>query len=183
MAKKSGAKGAAAPKKAAAKVVREIDVSSMTDSQRLRNLMENARGLGRDDMYWKAFERLCDLEGVDEDDPLHREFARTLMAFEQLVTEKDGKRTVASRARQKIRRKGIEPSLEDWALAAEPSEGFALLMDNGLQDLTGEHLVVKYADRFSGKAVEAARARLDSHVPPPAPEPVPHTAAEPVAAG
>ncbi|MEX2642328.1 MAG: hypothetical protein WD270_02665 [Acetobacterales bacterium] len=177
MAKKSGAKSAAAPKKAGAKVVREIDVSSMTDPQRLRNLMQNARGLGREDMYWKAFERLCDLEGEDEDDPLHREFARILMAYEQLVTEKDGKRTAASRTRQKIRRKGVEPSLEDWALAPQPSEGFALLMDHGLESLTGEHLVVKYADRFSGKAVEAAKARLEAHVPPPEPEPAPQAVA------
>jgi hypothetical protein len=57
----------------------------------------------------------------------------------------------------------VEQSREDWALAAQPTEGFRLLMDNGLEELTGEYLVVKYGHRFSVKAVQAAQARLASY--------------------
>ena len=139
---------------------RDIDVTRINDAKSLRTLMSNARRLGRKDVYWKAFGRLCALEGISHSDPLHREFAQTLAAYEELLTQKNARTTRASRTRQKIANKGVVQSLEDWALATKPTEGFALLMDNGLEELTGEHLVVKYADCFSTEAVEAAQARL-----------------------
>ena len=139
---------------------KEIDVSRISDPGKLRNLMDNARRLGREDVYWKAFGRLCELQGIGEADRLHRDFARTLAAYEELLSQKNGRRTSASRTRQKIKNKGVEQSLEDWALAPQATEGFRLLMENGLEELTGEYLVVKYEERFSAKAVEAAKARL-----------------------
>jgi hypothetical protein len=36
-------------------------------------------------------------------------------------------------------------------------------MDNNLEELTGEYLLVKYAERFSAQAVKAAQSRLESH--------------------
>jgi hypothetical protein len=64
---------------------RDIDVSKIHDAEHLRTLMANARRLGREDIYWKAFGRLCGLEGQSETDPLHRDFARTLAAYEELL--------------------------------------------------------------------------------------------------
>jgi hypothetical protein len=125
--------------------------------------MSNARRLGREDVYWKAFGRLCALQGISESDPLHRDFAQTLAAYEELLTQKNGRRTSAARTRQKLANKGIEQSLEDWALATQPTAGFELLMSNGLEHLTGETLVVKYAERFSARAVNAARDRLTKY--------------------
>jgi hypothetical protein len=140
----------------------DIDVTKINDAKGLRTLMANARRLGREDIYWRAFGRLCALEGISESDPLLRDFAQTLAAYEELLTQKNGRTTRASRTRQKLANKGVEQSLDDWALAAQPTEGFRLLMDNGLEELTGEHLVIKYAGRFSTQAVEAAEARLTS---------------------
>lgn len=142
---------------------RDIDVSKINDTDGLRSLMANARRLGREDIYWKAFGRLCTLQGMSESDPLHRDFAGSLAAYEELLAEKNGRKTSASRTRQKVANKGVEQSLEEWALAPQPTDGFLLLMSKGLEELTAEHLVVKYADRFSTKAVEAARARLAHH--------------------
>jgi hypothetical protein len=39
-------------------------------------------------------------------------------------------------------------------------EGFNLLVNSGMPELTGEYLVIKYADHFSQSAVTAAKARL-----------------------
>src|SRR5262249_330941 len=116
----------------------KIDVSKIRDADQIRNLMTNARRLGREDVYWKAFGRLCALEGIDENDPLHRECFQTLAAYEELLTQKNGRTTKASRTRKKISKKGIEQTLEDWAVAPQPTEGFSLLIKNGLQELTGE---------------------------------------------
>jgi hypothetical protein len=100
---------------------------------------------------------------MSETDPLRRDFAATLAAYEELLTDKNGRTTRASRTRQKVARKGVEQSLEDWAIATQPTEGFTLLMDNGLEHLTGEHLVLKYPDRFSVEAVEHAKARIEKY--------------------
>ena len=55
--------------------------------------------------------------------------------------------------------KGVEQCLIDWALGA-PTDGFKLLIEKGLPELTAEYLVVKYEKRFPQRAVEAARRRL-----------------------
>ncbi|MHA1546630.1 MAG: hypothetical protein ACTSUY_09440 [Alphaproteobacteria bacterium] len=134
-------------------------ISQMTDKNGLQNLMENARKLERDDVYWLAFKRKCALEGMNMEDPLEREFYEVLNAYEELLTIKNGRTTKAARTRQKLAKKGIEKCLLDWALGSA-TEGFKLLLDKGLPELTAEHLVVKYRDRFPPEAVKAAEDRL-----------------------
>jgi hypothetical protein len=76
--------------------------------------MDNAQRLGRHDVYWQAFKRLCEIEGASYDDPLHRDFYRVLAAYEELLTQKHGRTTKAARTRQKLASKGVERCLEDW---------------------------------------------------------------------
>ncbi len=57
-------------------------IAQMTDRAGLRNLMDNAKRLGRDDVYWAAFNRFCALEGIVHDDPLTRDFYNVLNAYE-----------------------------------------------------------------------------------------------------
>lgn len=134
-------------------------IAQLTDKTGLRNLMDNARQLDRDDVYWRAFRRLCSLEGMQYDDPLERDFYDVLNAYEELLTLKHGRTTKATRTRQKLVNKGVEQCLIDWALGP-PTDGFKLLIDKGLPELTAEFLVVKYETRFPPPAVEAARKRL-----------------------
>ena len=134
-------------------------IEQMADRGALRNLMGNAKRLERDDIYWLAFKRLCSLEGMAYDDPLERDFYDVLNAYEELLTEKHGRTTKASRTRQKLKNKGVEQCLIDWALG-DPTDGFKLLVEKGLPQLTAEYLVVKHATRFPEAAVEAARDRL-----------------------
>ena len=137
-------------------------IAQMSDKEALRNLMQNARRLDRDDIYWQAFRRLCSLEGMIYDDPLERDFYDVLNAYEELLTLKHGRTTKASRTRQKLANKGVEQCLIDWALGA-PTDGFKLLIEKELPELTAEYLVVKYEKRFPQRAVEAARRRLTDH--------------------
>jgi hypothetical protein len=134
-------------------------IAGMTDQDGLRSLMANARRLGRDDVYWLAFKRLCSLEGMRFDDPLEREFYDVLNAYEELLTEKNGRTTKANRTRQKLKNKGLGQCLIDWAVGPQ-TEGFKLLTGKGLAQLTAEYLLVKYRERFPASAVAAARQRL-----------------------
>ena len=138
-------------------------ISKYTNATDLRNLMANAKRLERDDVWWEAFRRLCELEGMDQTDPLHRDFYEMLAAYEELLTEKNGRTTRASRTRQKLKNRGVVQCLEDWAVSSASTQGFELLIQNGLGELTGEYLVLKYPDSFSDKAITAARIRLAEH--------------------
>src|SRR5256885_4999938 len=50
--------------------------------------------------------RRCDLEKEKHVDPLEREFWSTVAAYEQLLSEKNGRTTRASRTRNKLKRLG-----------------------------------------------------------------------------
>jgi hypothetical protein len=134
-------------------------IEEYTDPTELRQLMANARRLGNEAAYWEAFSRLCLISGKNEPDPLIRDFYTTLTAYEELLSQKNGRKTLANRTRQKLARKGVVRCLEDWAFQ-KTSEGLQLLVSKGLHELTGEYLVVKYASRFSKEAVAAAKSKL-----------------------
>lgn len=144
-------------------------IEDYDDANAVRRLMANAKRLNNDEIWWQAFRHLCRLEGRDWNDPLEREFYGTLAAYEELLTQKNGRRTPASRTRQKLSNKGVVQCLEDWAVMRKPTEGFELLVKNGLSELTGEYLVTKYHSHFSKKAVTAATRRLEEYgiEPPP----------------
>ena len=138
-------------------------VEDYDDPEAVRRLMANAKRLNDDEIWWRAFKHLCRLEGQIWNDPLEREFYETLAAYEQLLTEKNGRKTPASRTRQKLANKGLNQCLEDWAVMSKPTGGFELLVKNGLAELTGEYLVIKYRSQFSEKAIAAAQRRLDEY--------------------
>jgi hypothetical protein len=138
-------------------------VSGYTNPKDLRNLMANAKRLGHEDIWREAFRRLCVLEGLNYDDPLEQDFYAMLTAYEELLTAKNGKRQPAIRTRQKLRNKGVVQCLEDWATNASVTQGFQMLVENGLAELTGEALVMKHSNRFSERAVVSATNRLRQH--------------------
>jgi hypothetical protein len=110
----------------------------------------------------EAFRRLCALDGIDQTDPLHCDFYETLAADEELLTEKNERKTRASRTRQKLKNKGVVQCLEDWAVGSARTEGFELLVENGMVELTGEYLVLKYPAPSSACACRPFRSRLAS---------------------
>jgi hypothetical protein len=134
-------------------------VEEYSDPTELRQIMANAKRLGNDAVYWGAFSRLCLISGRDEPDPLVRDFWTTLTAYEELLSLKNRRKTLANRTRQKLARKGVVQCLEDWAFQPT-SDGLELLVSKGLYHLTGEYLVLKYPERFSTEAVNAAQVKL-----------------------
>jgi hypothetical protein len=135
-------------------------VDSYTDAKQLRILMGNAKRRDADDIYWAAFKRMCEISATGND-PLTRDFNRIIAAYEQLLSEKNGKRTRATRTNEKVKRHGIVKVLQDWASSKYRAYGFTMLVDRGLVDLTGEHLVVEYADQFPEETVENAKRHLE----------------------
>ncbi|MGH6930901.1 MAG: hypothetical protein ACREEE_00550 [Dongiaceae bacterium] len=122
--------------------------------------MVNAKRQGRDDVWREAFRRLCELEGTGHATPLDREFYKMLTAYEELLSEKNGRRTAAARTRQKLKNKGVMRCLEDWSRSPVTTQGFELLVKHGLAELTAEHIVAKHPEFFSVDVVAGAKAKL-----------------------
>jgi hypothetical protein len=141
-----------------------FDISKLKTSAEAQNLMNNARRMGREDAYQAAFARKCELESQahdDPNDPMVKDFWVMIAAYEQLLSEKNEKRTAASRTRQKVARDSVLATVQGWARKHEPTMGFQLLSAAGQWTLTGEYLVIKHAHRFARSDVEAARTRLE----------------------
>jgi hypothetical protein len=102
-------------------------IADYSDPAALRQIMANAKRLGHDKTYWEVFSRLCVISDRGEPDSLVRDFYSTLAAYEELLTEKNGRKTLANRTRQKLQRKGVVQCLEDWA-TQKTSEGLELLV-------------------------------------------------------
>jgi hypothetical protein len=142
------------------------DVSKLKTPEDCRTVLQRAREKNLSDVYNAVFRRFCELVGTENDDPsdpLVRDFYETLAAYEQLLTEKNGRTTAASRTRQKIDNKGVHQSLIEWTRGKAETNGFKLLVEKGLPEFTGEYLVVRYADRFPNDVVELALKRLTGH--------------------
>ena len=139
-----------------------FDVERLRDVTSVRAYIDNVKRLGRTDLFPAAFRRLCELSGEAHDDPVVLEFWRAIAALEEVLRQTRGKTVRLSRTRQKIGRVGVLQTVEDLALAPTASDGFRTLMECGLGDLTAEYIVLRYPDRFSSEAGEAARKRLES---------------------
>src|SRR5262249_24135043 len=111
------------------------DISKLKTPQECRTVMSRAKERGNVDLYREVFRRYCALVGSEYDDPsdpLVRDFYETLGAYEQLLTEKNGSNTPASRTRQKIANKGVHQSLIEWTRGKVETNGFTLLLAAGL---------------------------------------------------
>jgi hypothetical protein len=65
-----------------------------------------------------------------------------------------------SRTRQKVARVGVEKTLIDWALGGNETDGFKMLLERDMPELTGEAVVLRHASQFEPPVVSAARQRL-----------------------
>jgi hypothetical protein len=142
------------------------DVSKLRSVEECRRVMARALAKNEIDIYQAVFRRSCELvanENDDPNDPMVREFFLTLAAYEQLLTEKNGRTTAAARTRQKIKNKGVKQSLIDWTLQKAETSGFRWLLEKGLSDHTAEYIVAKYSNRFPEEVVRLAKARLVEH--------------------
>ena len=136
------------------------NISKETDVKNLKAYYEKARKEGNKKIENFAFRRICDIASRGFADPLERDFWGVLDAYEIYLTEKNGKPTRASRLRPKIKNKGFKQCLIDWAKNSKPTDGFELLIDKGEYKLTGEYLIIKYANEFDKEVVQSACDRL-----------------------
>jgi hypothetical protein len=136
-------------------------IAGCGDRAKLASFADNADKQGRLDLRDEALKRIWTIEGLDYSDPLHRDFHEMLAAYEYFLQKKHGKKIRAAYTWRKLANKGVEKTLEDWAVSPKSTEGFTRLVEAGLARYTGECVVVRHADRFPAAVVVAAKKRLE----------------------
>ncbi|MFT4783436.1 MAG: hypothetical protein ACI9IV_001174 [Paracoccaceae bacterium] len=135
-------------------------IAASKDPKQLRRFQENAREKGVPEIVEAAFLRLLEILPDEVPGSVEHDFWKTIHAFEEILREERGKTVRLSRTRQKIGRVGIMQTLQDFATSKAPTEGFNMLIERKMPELTGEALILKHRDSFDADVTAAARARL-----------------------
>ena len=135
-------------------------ISEMTDPERLRNTVRNAKLKGVTEVADAAFDRLITVQPSQKPGTVEHDFWKTIFAFEEILREERGRAVRLTRTRQKIAKTGEKPTLADFANNNLPPEGLQMLVARNLTDLTGEAIVLRHADDFAPEVLAAARLRL-----------------------
>ena len=89
------------------------------------------------------------------------ELLKALYAYEEVLSEKNKRRTRASRTWQMIDRHGIIGAAERAVDRKIEATGYKVLVEMGMHDLTFEAVIVRYPEAFSQEVVERAKSRLE----------------------
>ena len=135
-------------------------VESMDDPDKLRNLMSNADRMGVFPVRDAAFRRLALIQTEAEAGTIEHDFLQTIFAYEQLVREELGKPKRLTKTRMKMTKTGPVKALETFASVTDEYAAFDTLIARGLQDMTGEAVILRHPDDFDLKTRDAATARL-----------------------
>jgi hypothetical protein len=141
-------------------------VATMTDVAGIRQLKTNAEARGAWNVVKACIERLAKLGAPAAAHPLVRRFWEIITASEEL------QRLRHSRVRQMFARRQtagtsdfeiVKEILTKWATDKTPTEGFIKLIKFGSSKLTGEAVVVEFAEEFPAHVVAAAEERLAAY--------------------
>jgi hypothetical protein len=137
-------------------------IESCGDEMKLRQWIANGQKNGETGIIDAAFRRLIEILPKEKPGTVEHDFWRTIHAFEHILSEERGKTTRLSRTRQKVARVGEVETLKDWATATKSTDGFTMLIERDMPELTGEAIVLRHADVFDAAVVTAARRRLEA---------------------
>jgi hypothetical protein len=129
---------------------------------KLKNILANARKQGEKEVEDAAFRRLISVSPSQQPGTVEHDFWQTVYAFEDSLSHERGRTTLLARTRQKVSKVGVVQTLIDWALSSGPTQGFQMLLDRGMPELTGEAIVLRHPKRFDDAVRTAARKRLEA---------------------
>jgi hypothetical protein len=141
----------------------ERAVTAKTPEQ-AKILEKNA--LARGNQHLAKLARLRGIElsaaklGMGGDTDVEREGREALSAYESLLSEEHGKKTVAGYTRRIIRERGIVQAIEHLVTKRDETLGYTKLVEVGLQWHAFEAVVLRHPESFSIEAVDSSRERL-----------------------
>ncbi len=135
-------------------------IENCDDPEKLKTIRQNALRQNEIEIAEIAFKKLVSIVPAENPGTVEYDFWQTVNAFEYTLSEERGRTTRLSRTRQKVNRVGVVQTLTDWAISKEVTDGFKMLLERGMPELTGEAIVLRHPDTFSPEIITAARDRL-----------------------
>jgi len=140
--------------------VTKDNVHEATNLEKIRSLMANAERLGEDEVVKRCKKRIFEIAGNEGETEIEIRLFQALAAYEEILREKHNKAVRANYTKRKIKNKGAIQTLTDWALDKKVTPGFEALVSQGLEDFTGEKIVIDFAEEFPVEVVESASIKL-----------------------
>ena len=135
-------------------------IEGCTNPKNLRQIAANARMKGELAVARAADLRLYAILPSAAPGTFEYDVWQSIHALEGTLTSEREKTTRLGRTRQKIARAGELETIKDLILGAKPSEGFFMLIERQMGDLTFEAVAPRPPDRFDEPVLNAAAARL-----------------------
>lgn len=146
---------------AAERVLKVIE--TCVDPKSLRQIAANARQKGELAVARVADLRLYEILPSEKPGSFEHDVWRSIHALEGTLTNERGKTTRLGRTRQKIARVGELETVKSLIVGAKkPSEGFSMLIERQMPELTFEAVALRHPDRFDDTMLDSAAARLRS---------------------
>lgn len=106
----------------------------------------------------RAIELRAQEYGVKND--VERELLKAIYAYEEVLSHKNNRKTYASRTWQMINKYGLIHAAEKAVDRKVDPDGYKLLSEMGMSDLTFEAVILRYPSYFRVDAVDRAKERL-----------------------
>jgi hypothetical protein len=139
-------------------------IAKTTDRKKLLDIAANADTQGFAIVAAEARTRFDALVAEDASDPIVPAWDNMIQTSEKFLGHRHNyaRRMIENRVKAGYtRRDAIVEALTGWALSPKPTKGFLAMMKAHNLDISGEVLVVKFAEAFPLAAVAAAKRRLD----------------------
>ena len=141
-------------------VQRALDtIAACSDPETLRKIAKNAQDKGEHSVRHAAELRLYSVLPSAKPGTLEFDVWQSIYALEGALKAERGKTILLSRTRQKIARDGEHGTVASLVLGKE-SDGFKMLTERGMPELTFELVAIRHAQEFSGEVITAADKRL-----------------------
>jgi hypothetical protein len=139
-------------------------IATTNDRKKLLDIAANADKLGITSVADAARAKFDKLVADDASDPIVPAWDSMIQTSEGFLGHRHNyaRRMIENRVKAGYtRRDAIVEALTKWALDPKPTAGFLAMMKAHNLDISGEALVVKFADAFPATVVAAAERRLD----------------------
>lgn len=134
-------------------------IETCDDPVKLRQMAVNAASKGVREVERAARLRLYAVLPSEQPGTLEYDVWQSIHCLEDTLSLERGKTIRLSRTRQKIGRDGEHKTVADLILGAQ-SEGFVMLVERNMPELTFEAVALKHTNRFEEPVIAAAKERL-----------------------
>ena len=121
----------------------------------------NAEERGRPDLAKQAKKRGVELRAASHGAHLtvEKEALAAIYAYEEVLSKKNGKRTKAARTWPMLDEHGIIATMERLVKRDSVTQGYAYLIEMGLEEYSFEAVILRHPEHFSAAAIEKATER------------------------